>query len=292
MSHYGHRGADHYIPHYTHLAKPFSGLGFLNGLVACSAGFFINASRDRCTGGMFCVIVCILMRLSPSTLNLFLECPRCFWCQINKGIHRPQGPFPSLPGGMDILIKKYFDEYRLRGALPPELVGKVDAQLFADIEVLNKWRNWRTGLAYADETSGAVLSGALDDCLVKDGFLIPMDYKTRGFDVKVGGEAFYQNQMNCYSLLLEKNGMRQPQYAWLMYWIPREIVGQAQPRTVPADMGSGAWVYFSVEPKKVTTNSEDALKTFRSAVALLDGPLPASHSACAFCGWGTEFLTD
>ena len=218
------------------------------------------------------------LRLSPSTLTLFLECPKCFWLQLKMNIHRPSGPFPSLPGGMDILIKKYFDAYRLRGAVPPE-IKDIDAQLFADIEILNKWRNWRTGLAYTDEETGAVLSGAVDDCLVKDSFFIPMDYKTRGFDVKEGGESFYQNQMNCYSLLLEKNGMRQPNYAWLVYWIPKEI-------------SPGGMVRFNVVLKKVVTNPEDALKTFRRAVALLDGPMPASHSACTFCSWGGEFLTD
>lgn len=219
------------------------------------------------------------MRLSPSTLNLFLECPKCFWLQLKADKHRPQGPFPSLPGGMDILIKKYFDGYRLRGELPPELEGKVDAALFPDIEVLNKWRNWRTGLAYTDEETGAVLSGALDDCLVKDGFSIPMDYKTRGFDVKEGGESFYQNQMNCYSFLLGKNGMRESGYAWLVYWIPKEI-------------SAGGMVRFEIVTKKVMTDAEAALRTFRAAVALLNGPMPQAHSGCSFCSWGVEFLAD
>jgi len=47
------------------------------------------------------------IRLSPSSLNLFLECPRCFWLDKNKGIKRPRGIFPSLPSGMDSVIKKY-----------------------------------------------------------------------------------------------------------------------------------------------------------------------------------------
>ena len=51
-----------------------------------------------------------------------------------QGIHRPRGVFPSLPGGMDNLIKKYFDTYRLQNKLPPEIDGKVEGVLMADLE--------------------------------------------------------------------------------------------------------------------------------------------------------------
>ena len=53
--------------------------------------------------------------LSPSQLGLFKECPRCFWMGKVKGIGRPRGIFPSLPGGMDNVIKPHFDRYRAAG---------------------------------------------------------------------------------------------------------------------------------------------------------------------------------
>jgi len=39
-----------------------------------------------------------------------LECPRCFWLQIVKNIKRPAGIFPSLPSGMDKILKVHFDK--------------------------------------------------------------------------------------------------------------------------------------------------------------------------------------
>lgn len=216
------------------------------------------------------------IRLSPSALNIFLECPKCFWLEYKAGIHRPKGPFPSLPGGMDILIKKYFDSYRAVGKLPPEIREQIKGQLLADVETLNKWRNWRSGLSYYDKNLDAVLVGALDDCLVQDGHYIPIDYKTRGFDVKAGGELFYQNQLNCYSLLLDANGLKQPSFAYLIYFIPKEVK-------------MGGLVNFAIEVKRVETSVPQALDTFKKAAHLLRGPMPESHQECQFCSWGKEF---
>jgi len=215
------------------------------------------------------------IRLSPSALNVFLECQKCFWLGYKAELPRPRGPFPSLPGGMDILIKKYFDRYRAVGKLPPEIDGQVNGMLFADSDVLSKWRSWRSGLSYYDRELDAVLVGALDDCLVHEGQYIPADYKTRGFELKEGGEQFYQNQLNCYSLLIAENGLAQPSYAYLFYFIPKEV----QP---------GGMVQFSVDIKKVTTSIEDARSTFQAAVALLRGSMPNSHEKCAFCAWHVQ----
>ncbi|MEK7554872.1 MAG: PD-(D/E)XK nuclease family protein [Patescibacteria group bacterium] len=217
------------------------------------------------------------IRLSPSALNVFLECQKCFWLEYGADIHRPRGPFPSLPGGMDILIKKYFDSYRAVGKLPPEIEGKVNGELFNDPELLSKWRSWRSGLSYYDKECDAVLVGALDDCIVHEGRYIPADYKTRGFDLKEGGENFYQNQLNCYSLLLEANQLPQPSYAYLIYFIPREFK-------------PGGQVNFSVEVKKIETSVEEARDTFRAAVGVLKGPTPKSHGNCQFCAWGKSVV--
>ena len=60
-------------------------------------------------------------KLSPTSINLMLECPKCFWLQLVKKIKRPEGIFPSLPGGMGRIIKRHFDKFMERGELPPEI---------------------------------------------------------------------------------------------------------------------------------------------------------------------------
>lgn len=220
------------------------------------------------------------IRLSPSTLNVFLECQKCFWLDQVKGIHRPRGIFPSLPGGMDGLIKKYFDKYRALGKLPPELEGKLDGvELFLDNELLNKWRNWRSALVYEDPESGAVLSGMLDDLGVKGRKFVPLDYKTRGYDVKEGGENYYKNQLNCYGLMLRENQMPPAGYAFLLYYIPKEVA-------------EGGMTRFDVVPKKVEIDPDEALRVLRDAAALLQGPMPETHSECIYCAWGGTYLRE
>jgi CRISPR/Cas system-associated exonuclease Cas4 (RecB family) len=214
------------------------------------------------------------IRLSPSTLNLFLECPRCFWLQINENIHRPRGIFPSLPGGMDLVIKDYFDKYRERNELPPELQGKVNANLLHDHELLNKWRNWRTGLEYTDESLGVTLFGALDDCLKEGEKYLPLDYKTRGSAPKEGdSEKYYSNQLNCYALLLEENGYPVGDCGYLVYYYPEHV----------EEKGT---VIFNVKPVKLKINPDNARKTLTDAIKLLNGPIPPHHSECEYCLWG------
>jgi len=217
------------------------------------------------------------IRLSPSSLNLYLECPRCFWLQINKGIHRPASPFSSLPSGMDNIIKKYFDQYRKKESLPPELEGKVAGKLLNDQKLLTNWRSWRTGLKFEDKKTGASLIGALDDCLKDREKYIPLDYKTRGFDIKEDPAKYYQNQLNCYSLLLEKNGFSHPSFAYLVYYIPKKIK-------------ESRLAEFDIQVFKIPTSAKNALAVFQKAVAMLKEPIPPSHSQCGFCSWGNDFL--
>lgn len=210
-------------------------------------------------------------RLSPTALNLFLNCPRCFWLEKKKNIRRPRGIFPSLPGGMDSVIKVYFDGYRLKGELPPEIKGKVPGKLFPDAALLKSWRSWRsTELRYEDKSLNAILSGALDDCLVEDNSYIPLDYKTRGYELKGDPRKYYQTQLDCYCLILESAGYRTKGLAYLAYYWPTEVK-------------EDGLVKFHVEPIKIETNIESAKKIFSNAVTLLSGTIPKANPECEYC---------
>ena len=225
--------------------------------------------------------------LSPSALNLFLECPKCFWLEKNRKIHRPSGAFPSLPSGIDSVLKKYFDKFRSAGKLPPEIDGKVEGKLLDDLKFLREWRINMKGIRWFDEKLDAELMGALDDCLVIDDCYVPVDYKTRGWAAKEDSHTYYQNQLNCYVFLLEKNGYKTKDFAYLLFYSPKEVLDNLAAK--PPSDGLTA-VLFNVEPRKVEVNPEAAYKVFKSALKTLRGPQPAAHSSCKFCSWGNDYL--
>lgn len=218
--------------------------------------------------------------LSPSKLNIFRDCPRCFWLHINQGIKRPRGIFPSLPGGMDLVIKTYFDKYRLKKELPPEIKRSVEGELFSDLSVLKKWRSWKkTDLYYENEALNVTLSGALDDCLIQDNFYIPLDYKTRGSKLIEDPRKYYQTQLDCYCLILESSGYKTKNLSYLLYYWPEEVK-------------ENGLVQFSIKPIKIENSIESAKNIVEKAVSVLLSKIPKASDKCEFCNLVTQRKID
>lgn len=215
------------------------------------------------------------LTLSNSRLSLYTECPRCFWLDLNAGIKRPDTIFPSLPGGLDLQFKRYFDRFRAKGDLPPEVKGKLPGQLLSDVATNDRWRDWRRGIRYAPPWAEVELMGALDECLVdEDRFYYPLDYKTRGYAPKAATHEYYQDQMNLYTLLLEGNGHKTNRVAYLLYYHPIEV----KERGI---------IQFTISVQEVPTDPEAAERLVKEAVTVLNGPAPPSASSCGFCKWNS-----
>ncbi len=204
-------------------------------------------------------------QLSASTLKLFQECPRCFWLHINKKIERPRGPFPSLPSGIDRVLKGYFDTYRQQGLLPPLIRGKIEGRLASNALTLG----------FNDARTHARLWGKLDDCLVlPDARLAPLDHKTRASapDGVSYTEKYYQFQMDVYTLLLERNGHSVSRSAYVVYYFP-----------VEGALHDG--FPFEITVHNIATHPEEAYRVFVDGCRCLEGPLPEASDTCAFCRW-------
>lgn len=239
--------------------------------------------------------------LSPSKLNVLMECEHCFWLKNVKNIDRPRGPFPSLPGGIDRVMKDYFD--RFRGALPPELTGKVEGLLFKDAARLQRWRNWRSGLkaSYTFKNTKGVeycvnLLGAIDDLLVAGTearpVYIPLDYKTKGALPKTDGAEYYQTQLDCYSFMLNENKMPTTGKAYLAYVYPVEVAVKAEAGAEDFSklMARHMGIDFGCAIFELTADAERAKNILRRAVAVIVGDLPHDSSpTCEYCNFGTAF---
>ena len=134
-------------------------------------------------------------------------------------------------------------------------------------EKLKIWRNNLKGIEYKDK-NGNILFGAVDNILVKGKKLIVLDYKTRGFALKEDTCEHYQNQLEIYNLLLRKNGYETEDYAFLLFYIPREVMPTGE-------------VIFDTHLIKRKIDVEHAEKLFEKAIELLNGDCPTK--TCEWC---------
>src|SRR4051812_16465671 len=105
-------------------------------------------------------------KLSRSKLDLFMECPRCFYIDNKLGLARPRGPSFTLNIAVDALLKKEFDIHRVgKTAHPLMQKYKIDAVPFQHKE-LNDWRENFVGIQVPHEATGMTISGAIDDVWV------------------------------------------------------------------------------------------------------------------------------
>jgi hypothetical protein len=215
------------------------------------------------------------IQLSPNSLNLYLECPHCFWLDKNLGIKRPP-PYPyALNSAVDTLLKEEFDDYRKRGLQHPLLKDcNIKAHLFANQNLLNQWRNNLAGIRYFDENLQATLFGAVDDVLeFDDKKIAPLDYKSTGSTTANVYDRF-QLQLDVYTFLMEKNGYKTPKRGYLAFYV------------VDKSKGFVDRLPFRKEIIEIETNPGDVYEVFKEAVEILKKELPPNHSQdCPFGNW-------
>ena len=162
-------------------------------------------------------------KLSRSKIDLFLECPKCFYLDRKLGIGRPPGfPF-SLNSAVDALLKQEFDIYRANGTTHP-LIEKygVDAKPVPHKD-LEKWRHNFTGVQYLHEQTNFLIFGAIDDLWQnsKDEFIV-VDYKAtaKNEDINELNKDWhigYKRQMEIYQWLLRNNGYKVSDTGYFVY---------------------------------------------------------------------------
>lgn len=162
-------------------------------------------------------------RLSRSKIDLFEQCPRCFYIDNKLGTARPPGfPF-NLNSAVDHLLKKEFDIHR-KGKTPHPLMEQysIDAVPFVH-ENMDVWRENFKGIEYKHPDTGMAISGAVDDIWVNPaGELIIVDYKSTSKDGEIVAldedwHDGYKRQMEVYQWLFRKNGFKVSDTGYFVY---------------------------------------------------------------------------
>lgn len=222
-------------------------------------------------------------KLSRSKIDLFLECPRCFYLDRRLGVDRPPGyPF-TLNAAVDKLLKKEFDIHRAAGTTHPLMAHYgVDAVPF-DHESLDEWRENFKGVQHRHKPTNFIVTGAVDDVWENDkGEIFVVDYKATSKNGEVGIDApwqdGYKRQMEVYQWLLRQNGFKVSDTGYFVY-----ANGNTDKRAFDAKLefdvqiipykGNDGWV-------------EKTLKNIR--VCLESDEIPETGKDCDWCAYSTQ----
>ena len=223
-------------------------------------------------------------KLSRSKIDLFIECPRCFYLDNKLGTKRPNIPSFNLNIAVDQLFKKEFDAYRAEQSPHPLVEEHGLALVPFQHESIEDWRDNFTGVIHHHEATGLPVSGAVDDIWVDaDGALYVVDYKSTSKPDSITSlsdspwEKQYMRQIGVYQWLLEQNGFTVSPTGYFVYanalQSPDEFSDMLQFETtlIPCT-GDRSWI----EP------------TLQEIKACLESYVyPASGDACEYCAYRT-----
>jgi len=220
-------------------------------------------------------------KLSRSKIDLFLQCPRCFYMDRKLGVGRPPGfPF-ALNSAVDALLKKEFDAYRVKGKKHP-LIEKygVDACPIPHQD-LDKWRHNFTGIQYLHEPTNLLIFGAIDDLWQnpQDEFIV-VDYKSTSkaeeiTELNKEWQDGYKRQMEVYQWLLRHNGYKVSDTGYFVY-----CNGKADREAFDGKLD------FDVTLIPYTGNDSWVEKTILAIHQCLNGEeIPAASPDCDYCSY-------
>lgn len=218
-------------------------------------------------------------KLSRSKIDLFLDCPRCFYLDARLGIKRPEFPAFTLNSAVDHLLKKEFDIHRAKGVAHPLMKKYGVTAVPYQHKDLEKWRHNFTGIQHRHEPTGLFVFGAIDDLWVNPrGELYIVDYKAtardRDPDLEGKWQEGYKRQMEVYQWLFRQNGFTISETGYFVY-----VNGK---RDRAAFDGRLEFDVHLIPYKGGTAWIESALLAIRKT---LDGALPLPSAECEYCSY-------
>jgi len=218
-----------------------------------------------------------MQKLSRSKIELFLECPRCFWLEVKHGVKRPPGfPF-TLNNAVDYLLKQEFDHHRQKGTPHPVMVShKVQAVPFNHPEI-NTWRHNFTGIQFHHKPTDILVFGAVDDIWQdsKTEELMVVDYKATGAQNHKIYDS-YARQMEIYQWLLRQNRFKVSPTGYFVFAKVNKAEGFGFGKAAlafdlfvePHTAGETDWIEKAIENARKTLDADQS---------------PKSNAECEYC---------
>lgn len=219
-------------------------------------------------------------KVSRTGIELFTECPCCFYLNNRLGIRRPSSPPFNINKLVDALLKKEFDVHRAKKTQHPLMKQYGIRAIPFQHVMMDEWRENFKGLRYLHEPTNLLITGAIDDIWVTPkGELIVVDYKATAkkeeVDLTADWQIGYKRQLEIYQWILRQMGFRVSRTGYFVYCNGRTdreaFDGKIEFRiSVLPYKGDNSWVENSVFNIKKCL---DAKKP------------PAPPADCEFCGY-------
>lgn len=215
-------------------------------------------------------------KISRSKIELYTQCPRCFWLDVRLKIKRPDGPPFQINKAIDELLKKEFDVYRSKAQPHPMMnENKIKAIPFSHDE-LDKWRHNFSGVATLHEPTNLHIFGAIDDVWInQNDQLVVVDYKATSKSTEVSLDAdwqkSYKRQMEIYQWLLRANGFAVSDTGYFVYANGRiDVDGfynkvEFTTKVIPYE-GNDNWVDSTIESIKTCMDSDEVPPVGKAAM--------------------------
>ncbi|MBI4094415.1 MAG: PD-(D/E)XK nuclease family protein [Candidatus Liptonbacteria bacterium] len=216
-----------------------------------------------------------MQKLSRSKIELFIECPRCFWLEVKRGVKRPPPAPYTINNAIDWLLKQEFDLYREKGKPHPVMERHyIDAVPYKTPELRN-WRHNFTGVQFHQKPTDFLVYGAVDDVWINPKKeLIVVDYKATGANQHQIYDS-YKRQLEIYQWLLRQNGYEVSDTGYFVFARVNKGNGFGDGKAVlPFDLfiesqkGDDAWMEETLAAARKVYDS--------------DRP-PAAGKACVYC---------
>jgi len=218
-------------------------------------------------------------KVSRSGIELYLECPRCFYLNHRCGIRRPSGTPFNINSLVDRLLKKEFDFHRVNGSKYPLMHEYgIDAVPFQHPQI-QEWRENSKGVRCRHGPTNLIVTGAVDDLWVSpNDEVIVVDYKAtaKSGEVTIDAEwqLAYKRQMEVYQWLVRRQGLVVSNTGYFVYCNGQDAEAfdgriEFLVKLLPYN-GADSWV-------------EDTLVALKSC--LMADAIPKSPPDCEFCGY-------
>lgn len=220
-------------------------------------------------------------KLSRSKIELFMNCPRCFYLDRRLGVGAPP-MFPyTLNSAVDTLLKKEFDLLR-KTQTAHALIEKYAIDAFpVKHEKLDQWRNNFKGVQVLDKPTNLLIFGAIDDLWQNSqGQYLVVDYKSTSKPEEINAldkdwHDGYKRQMEIYQWLLRGNGLEVSDTGYFVYCNANTALEKFDARlefalTLIPYAGNDSWVSGTIKEIDQCLNSDK---------------IPPSAEECDLCAY-------